>query len=237
MLSSFSPRFDILPEPQKKLWPKLIQVPKHFVLYGGTAIALHLNHRQSVDFDFFSSQNIDADKLLSEIDFLHDAEVLQQEKDTLTVLVERNGPVKLSFFGAIKVGRMANPEITQDGNILVASIQDLLAYKLKVLLQRIEVKDYIDIAAILKTNMSLAQGLSGAKAMWPNIPIMECLRAMCYFEGADFNYLSNEDRQILINSSAHFSLEQIKEVNLYYPLSPFSESTNSDPHHSSGSKM
>ncbi len=114
MLSSFSPKFDILPEPQKKIWPELIQVPKHFVLYGGTAIALRLNHRQSVDFDFFSSQSINTDNLLSEIDFLHDAQILQQEKDTLTVLVERNGSVKLSFFGAIKVGRIANPEITQE---------------------------------------------------------------------------------------------------------------------------
>lgn len=236
-MNFFSPKLDILPGPQKKLWPELTQVPRHFVLYGGTAIALRLNHRHSVDFDFFSSQGIDTDKLLSEIDFLYNAQVLQQEKDTLTVLVERNGPVKLSFFGAIKVGRMANPEITQDGNVLVASIQDLLAHKLKVLLQRVDVKDYSDIAAILKTNESLAQGLSGAKAMWPNIPIMECLRAMCYFEGADFRSLSNEDRQILINSSTHFSPEQIKKVDLYQPLSPFSEGTKLDPYQSSGPRM
>lgn len=49
----FTPRLDILPPAQRSLWPHLAQVPGHFVLYGGTAIALHLGHRQSVDFDFF----------------------------------------------------------------------------------------------------------------------------------------------------------------------------------------
>ena len=34
------PRIDILPEAQKILWPMLKEVPKDFVLYGGTAVAL-----------------------------------------------------------------------------------------------------------------------------------------------------------------------------------------------------
>ncbi|MGM0425440.1 MAG: nucleotidyl transferase AbiEii/AbiGii toxin family protein [Thermodesulfobacteriota bacterium] len=38
-------------------------MPSEFVLYGGTAIALHLGHRSSVDFDFFSSVNFQCLKL------------------------------------------------------------------------------------------------------------------------------------------------------------------------------
>jgi hypothetical protein len=45
----------ILPESQRKLWTELNQVPSEFVLYGGTALALRLGHRISVDFDFFTS--------------------------------------------------------------------------------------------------------------------------------------------------------------------------------------
>jgi hypothetical protein len=37
----------------------LIQVPAEFTLYGGTAIALHLGHRHSADFDFFGSRPFD----------------------------------------------------------------------------------------------------------------------------------------------------------------------------------
>jgi hypothetical protein len=48
-------QLSILPEPQRALWPILEQVPKRFVLYGGTAIALRLGHRESVDFYFLTT--------------------------------------------------------------------------------------------------------------------------------------------------------------------------------------
>jgi hypothetical protein len=43
------PRLDILPTAQKEIWPDLSAAPRlSLVLYGGTAVALHLGHRQSV---------------------------------------------------------------------------------------------------------------------------------------------------------------------------------------------
>ena len=41
---SFEPRLDILPESQRKIWPQLDAVPSHFILYGGTGVALQLGH-------------------------------------------------------------------------------------------------------------------------------------------------------------------------------------------------
>jgi len=74
-------------------------MPSTFVLYGGTAIALHLGHRASIDFDFFGKEAFDPDSLQQVLPFLHDAEVLQKAPNTLTCLVERGGPVQISFFG------------------------------------------------------------------------------------------------------------------------------------------
>ena len=62
---TFSPRLDILPDEQRALWPELARVPKSFVLYGGTAVAIRLGHRTSVDFDFFSSEPLDFDELFA----------------------------------------------------------------------------------------------------------------------------------------------------------------------------
>ena len=59
MADPFVPRLDILPEPQWRLWPELVEVPDAFTLYGGTAVALRLGHRQSIDFDFFALEPID----------------------------------------------------------------------------------------------------------------------------------------------------------------------------------
>jgi hypothetical protein len=62
MSPAFIPRFDILPAPQRRLWAELAAVTAEFVLYGGTAIALHLGHRQSVD----AKDYIDIDALLTD---------------------------------------------------------------------------------------------------------------------------------------------------------------------------
>lgn len=52
----FLPALQIPPAEQRRLWDELGAIPEDFVLYGGTALALRLAHRQSVDFDFFGSR-------------------------------------------------------------------------------------------------------------------------------------------------------------------------------------
>ena len=69
------PRLDTLPPPQRRLWPELRATPSHFVLYGGTAIALRLAHRQSEDFDFFSSEPLDGDALMARVPYLRLGEI------------------------------------------------------------------------------------------------------------------------------------------------------------------
>ena len=51
----FTPKLEILPHAQRRLWDELRQTPEEFVLYRGTALALRLGHRHSEDFDFFSN--------------------------------------------------------------------------------------------------------------------------------------------------------------------------------------
>src|ERR1035437_7523555 len=162
---SFRHRIDILPPEQKRLWPELRPVTElGFVLYGGTAIALRLGHRPSVDFDFFREKPLDKDKLRKGLSFLQKATVLQDSPDTLTVLAPSGSlSVKVSFFGSIAFGRVGEPERTDDGVLEVASLKDLLALKLKVILQRVEAKDYRDIAALVMSGIPLDQGLASAR--------------------------------------------------------------------------
>ena len=61
------PKLDKLPPSQRKLWAELGQVGLGFVLYGGTAISVRIAHRESVDFDLFSSRPFDPEKLLISI--------------------------------------------------------------------------------------------------------------------------------------------------------------------------
>ena len=121
----------ILPEAQLKLWPKLEQVPQTFVLYGGTAIALRLTHRESVDFDFFTSDDFTSDDIVREMPFLSSARRLQESRNTLTLSCETSeseSSVKLSFFGGLQLGQINLPEKTDNG-ISIASLLDLLGMK------------------------------------------------------------------------------------------------------------
>jgi hypothetical protein len=59
----FRLRLDIPPPPQRRLWDELAAIPSGFVLYDGTALALRLGHRQSVDFDFFDRRKFEPRQL------------------------------------------------------------------------------------------------------------------------------------------------------------------------------
>jgi len=187
-----------------------------FVLYGGTAIALRLGHRQSVDFDFFTDRPLDVWALRAQMPWLADATVLQEAPDTLTVLARaRSGQtpeateeatkeaVKVSCFGALSFGRLANPDITSDAVAQVASLEDLLATKLKALLQRVEAKDYLDVATLLRSGAALDRGLAGARALYGHaFQPAECLKALVYFQGGDLDTLSEDIRTELIRAVA-----------------------------------
>jgi len=170
----FKPRTDILPPAQQHLWPELRNTANlGFTLYGGTAIALRLGHRDSVDFDFFSEKLLDQETLKAALPFLIQSTTLQDQANTWVVLSpdgnSGNAHVKLSFFGAVAFGRVGEPDCTDDGVLQVASLDDLMATKLKVILQRAEAKDYRDIAAMLNAGVSLPRGLAAARLLFgPN---------------------------------------------------------------------
>ncbi|MGH8632776.1 MAG: nucleotidyl transferase AbiEii/AbiGii toxin family protein, partial [Burkholderiales bacterium] len=78
MIATLVPKLARLPPEQKRLWPELRPgVNLGFVLYGGTAIALHLGHRPSVDFDFFNDRDLEKDVLRASFPFMERATVLQ----------------------------------------------------------------------------------------------------------------------------------------------------------------
>jgi hypothetical protein len=184
MAKVFSPRLDILPAAQKSLWPELAQTPSHFTLYGGTAIALRLAHRQSVDFDFFSPMTFEPRSLVEAIPYLKGSEVRRTEPNNLTVTVDRGGPIQLQFFGNFDLGQVAPAEIAEGPKIQVASLLDLGGMKAAVVTQRAEVKDYLDIFALMtKAKLSLSQMLaSGIIIYGDEFTPLDSLKAISYHD-------------------------------------------------------
>lgn len=198
MSRRFEPRLDVLPTAQREIWDQLQPAADlRCVLYGGTAVALHLGHRRSVDFDFFRAEPLDKDAVRSRFRFMAGAAILRDSPNTLVVSATMpSGPVKLSFFGGLGLGHVNDPLRTADGILLVASLDDLLATKLKATLDRAEAKDYGDIARMLQAGLALPRGLAAFREMFGGEPA-EVLRALGYFGDGDLPALPETDRAIL----------------------------------------
>jgi len=205
---SFLPHFEVLPESQLGLWPELAPAADlGFTLYGGTAIALRLGHRTSIDFDFFTERPLDRAAIEERLSFVRSLLVLQETSDTFTAIGSTDAtggkPVKLSFFGSINFGRVAEPQWTSDGIAQVASLDDLMATKLKVVLQRVEAKDYFDVAALLDSGFTLERGLAAARALFGlSFQPSECLKALVYFEGGDLDTLTKATKDLLVEAAS-----------------------------------
>jgi hypothetical protein len=201
MPQRLEPKLGVLPPAQREIWTSLAPAPRlNFVLYGGTAVALHLGHRESLDFDFFRSEALDKDQIRAAFGFVNGAPILQDTPDTLVVLAEMpSGPVKVSFFGGIGLGRVNDPLRTGDGILLVASLDDLMATKLKATQDRAEAKDYRDIAEMISAGVSLPAGLSAFRAMFDGEPA-QVLRALGFFGDGDLNTLGSVDQELLRNA-------------------------------------
>lgn len=206
MTGKFKPRMDMLPPAQKRLWPKLRNAANlGFTLYGGTAIALRLGHRASVDFDFFSEKPLDRSAIKAAFPFMEQPTTLQDQGDTWVVLAASGNPereqVKISFFGTIAFGRVGEPDFSDDGVLQVASLDDLMATKVKVVLQRAEAKDYRDIAAMVNAGVSLSRGLASARQLYgPNFQPSESLKALVYFNDGDLRTLTADEKKTLIDA-------------------------------------
>jgi hypothetical protein len=197
---------DVLPPVQQRLWPKLRDAPNlGFTLYGGTAIALRLGHRDSVDFDFFSEKPLDREAIKAAFPFVAQSTTLQDQGNTWVVLVPYGNSerehVKVSFFGTIAFGRVGEPDFTEDGVLQVASFDDLMATKVKVVLQRAEAKDYRDVAAMVDAGVNLSRGLASARLLFgPNFQPSESLKALVYFNDGDLNTLTPTEKSTLVDA-------------------------------------
>jgi len=213
-MKEFIPRLDVLPPAQLRLWSELSSVPEDFVLYGGTALALHLGHRTSVDFDFFSRRSLDIDSLQAGIPFLAEARVLQREKNTLTAIVDRGEPVMVSFFGVPKLAILTPPHVVEANNMRVASMIDLAGTKASVVQVRAEAKDYLDIDALMRLgNISLPAALSAAQKIYGSSFNPEItLKALSYFDDGNLRELPDELKQRLAMAAREVDLDRLPEL-------------------------
>jgi hypothetical protein len=170
---------DILDEKRRSVLPKLKAVSEGFYLAGGTALALLIGHRDSIDFDFFTKDNFDTNELFEKTRQAfqgHEVLKTQEEKGTLSVIID--GAIRLSFF---HYPYPLIADIVSSDFFPLASIQDIGCMKLSAITGRSALKDYVDIHFIF-TYHSLAELLMLTKSKMPSLDPLLILKSLAYFD-------------------------------------------------------
>ena len=192
--------WEILDEKRQAILPLLKHFKDRFYLAGGTALALQLAHRDSIDFDFFTSADFNSEDLLREIKDVfagHAIELIQAGNKTLNIVIDQD--IKASFF-CIKEQLLA-PTLDFDC-FNVASITDVACMKISALL-RAALKDYVDLYYIFK-QQSLNEVLNNCKKKYPGFDEVVYLKALVSFDDI-------EDSDILFEKGQKITKEQIKK--------------------------
>ena len=172
---------NILSKEQVDLLPDLSQFKKEFYLVGGTAIALHIGHRESIDFDLFKQKNIRKKDIYTKLKTL-DYKVSFADYNQINMI--SNG-VKITFF-------QFPYEIPLDSKfenyLKMPDLLTLAAMKAFALGRRTKWKDYVDLYFILKFHFTLKEVANKAKQIFKNEFIeKQFVAQLGYFKGINYD--------------------------------------------------
>ena len=203
--------YEILDKPRRDLLPNFSKLKDSFYLAGGTALALYLGHRDSIDFDFFSPIEFSTAVLFSQLEEIlkgHSLLRIQEEKNTLTLLV--NSEIRISFF--YYSAPLLEPLLDEE-NLKIASIIDIASMKLSAIVSRSVNKDYVDLYYILQS-ISLNKLLKQVKVKLPSLDENLILKSLVYFEDMQIEPLSfQQDKKVPMETVKYFLVQQVKEYN------------------------
>jgi len=141
---------EIFNSEQVELLPSIKSFQRSFYMVGGTAIALHLGHRRSIDFDLFTFNQLNKSRIKGKLIPIPFKQVpIFEDIDQLHLLINN---VKITFFSypypvlhPVKVG----------STITIPSLLSLAAMKAFALGRRAKWKDYVDLYFIIRDHYSI----------------------------------------------------------------------------------
>jgi Nucleotidyl transferase AbiEii toxin, Type IV TA system len=187
---------EILPRETAWAWEQIAPIlPPSCRLAGGTALAVHLHHRQSRDLDFFyTDPSLDLDALQLRLSGLGSFAVSSRAPGTLNGILQS---AKLQFLDAHDQVDLDEPQ--PHAGILVSSLADLFAMKVKVIGGRGELRDYFDLMRIEElTGRRVEEGIGLYMTRYhvpPEHPsIGHIVEALGYLDDVDEDDLLPDDR-------------------------------------------
>lgn len=166
----------------KRILDKIVSsgISAQFYLAGGTALAIHLGHRMSIDLDFFSRSDFSIEKIKKELSLLGDVVVNDQEDGTLNASLDG---VKISFLRYDYA--QLYPYVVFE-NVNLADERDIAAMKIDAASSRGSKKDFIDLYFLLE-KYSLVELIVFFEKKFSDIKYnkLHILKSLVYFSDAE----------------------------------------------------
>jgi hypothetical protein len=202
---------EILSENQLDLILLVKQFIREYYLVGGTAIALHIGHRRSIDFDLFKFSTLKPKSIVSEISaFKYPYTITRRVTEQMNVTIH---DVKFTFF---QYPFKIDAKCRFEDYLRLPELIDLAAMKAYALGRRSKWKDYVDLYYILKNYYSVEQISKRAGEIYGQLFSGKLFRAqLAYFEDIDhsepIDYLvpavpDNEIKEFLIDKATDIDL-------------------------------
>jgi hypothetical protein len=175
--------FEVLNAQQQKILPRLGVFKKQYYLVGGTAIALQIGHRFSIDFDLFSLKPINHSRLTGKL--------IQQDIQYILLFKNAEGlhllseGVKITFF---EYPFSIPHRIEVDGHLTMPALLDLAAMKAYALGRRSKWKDYVDLYFLLRDHFSFHEISAAAEKLFGGAFSKKLFKTQLgYFDDVDYS--------------------------------------------------
>ena len=173
---------EIFNQNQLKLLPFVAQFKKEFYLVGGTAIALYIGHRRSIDFDLFKFSQIKPKSIIKTISgFGYPYTVTRRVTEQMNLTIY---DVKFTFYQY--PFKISETEMFND-ILRLPKLIDLTAMKAYALGRRSKWKDYVDFYFLLKEYFTIKQIAESANEVYGQLFSEKLFRAqLTYFDDIDY---------------------------------------------------
>lgn len=192
---------EVLTQSRQELLPKMAGWRNEFYLAGGTALALQLGHRQSVDFDFFGLKDFEPLVFFESVKTAfvgHRAAFEQEAKNTLHIKID--GEIELSFFKHPYA--LVCPPVASE-YLDLASLQDIACMELTAIMDRHYFRDFVDLYAICQ-KISLGEIFQAAKIKYPTLETSALFYQLQYFGDV-------KEEKIIFKNNFYADIETIEK--------------------------
>jgi len=179
----------------------------NFYLVGGTALAIHLGHRESIDLDFFSGKDFSLEKLKKEIGSIGRYVLANEAEGTLDGMLD---DVKVTFLRYEYP--LLFPLVDFDGTKL-ADERDIAGMKIDAISSRGSKKDFVDLYFLLE-KYSLSELFSFFEKKYSHIGYnkMHLLKSLVYFADAEDQTMPKMLRDVSWDSVKEKILQEAKKL-------------------------